>query len=285
MLLVMAALSVVGLMSLPGLKVQYLPSTEGRSLTVTYSYPYASAESVEAEATSLIEGALAGLRGVTDIRSSSSKGSGSVTVTFRKGTDMSSARFEVASAIRNIRDDLPSDLCHAVVGFANPRLETKHHGARGVGQAQPVLAHNVVARRRLAMRAEEDVGIVERAQVPCLDDAKTLSAKTVNLAPIVDNVANTIDILAAVEPRLKSGYGPAHAEAETGMWVYLYVHFSIKPRWAKRLRMKSYCSCREMSLLSSSTASSALRRGLRARVLSCLSRSTTLARTSSKTGC
>ena len=45
-LLVMAALSVLGLMSLPGLKVQYLPSTEGRSLTVTYSYPYASAESV-----------------------------------------------------------------------------------------------------------------------------------------------------------------------------------------------------------------------------------------------
>ena len=87
-LLVMAALSVLGLMSLPGLKVQYLPSTEGRSLTVTYSYPYASAESVESEATSLIEGALAGLRGVTDIRSSSSKGSGSVTVTFRKGTDM-----------------------------------------------------------------------------------------------------------------------------------------------------------------------------------------------------
>ena len=123
-LLVMAALSVVGLMSLPGLKVQYLPSTEGRSLTVTYSYPYASAESVEAEATSLIEGALAGLRGVTDIRSSSSKGSGSVTVTFRKGTDMSSARFEVASAIRNIRDDLPSDLSYPTVAMSRSREQS-----------------------------------------------------------------------------------------------------------------------------------------------------------------
>ena len=124
MLLVMAALSVLGLMSLPGLKVQYLPSTEGRSLTVTYSYPYASAESVEAEATSLIEGALAGLRGVTDIRSSSSKGSGSVTVTFRKGTDMSSARFEVASAIRNIRDDLPSDLSYPTVAMSRSREQS-----------------------------------------------------------------------------------------------------------------------------------------------------------------
>lgn len=120
-ILLMAALSLVGLLSLPGLRVQYLPSTEGRSLTVTYSYPTASAETVESEATSRIEGVLAGLSGVTDVSSTSSNGSGRVSVTFRKGRDMTSARFEVASAIRNIRDDLPASLSYPKVSLSESR--------------------------------------------------------------------------------------------------------------------------------------------------------------------
>ena len=90
------ALSLVGLAALPRLNIQYTPMTEGRTVYVSFYYPNASAEIIESEATSKIEGVLAGIRDVTDISSVSRKGSGSVSVKFRKGSDMDAARFEVA---------------------------------------------------------------------------------------------------------------------------------------------------------------------------------------------
>ncbi len=110
--LIMVALSLVGLASLPRLNIQYTPMTEGRTVTVSFSYRNASPEVVEGEVTSKIEGVLAGIRDVTDVSSASKKGSGSVSVKFRKGTDMDAARFEVASAIRNVYSSLPADIAY-----------------------------------------------------------------------------------------------------------------------------------------------------------------------------
>lgn len=110
--LVMAALSLIGIASLPRLRLQYLPAASGRTLTVSYALPGASPEVMEAEVTSKIEGVLSGLAGCTDISSVSGKGTGSVSLTFRKGTDMEAARFEVASAIRNVSSALPTGLVY-----------------------------------------------------------------------------------------------------------------------------------------------------------------------------
>ncbi len=108
----MVALSLVGLAALPRLNIQYTPMTEGRTVYVSFYYPNASAEIIESEATSKIEGVLAGIRDVTDISSVSRKGSGSVSVKFRKGSDMDAARFEVASAIRNVYPSLPDEVSY-----------------------------------------------------------------------------------------------------------------------------------------------------------------------------
>ena len=114
----MVALSLVGLAALPRLNIQYTPMTEGRAITVSYSYRNASAEIIEGEATSKIEGVLAGIRNVTDVSSVSRKGTGSVNVTFRKGTDMDAARFEVASAIRNVYSSLPSGVSYPGISMS-----------------------------------------------------------------------------------------------------------------------------------------------------------------------
>ena len=120
----MAALSVIGLACLPRLNIQYTPTQEGRSISVSYALADASAEIIEAEATSRIEGVLNGIRGVTELGSVSRKGSGSVTVTFRKGTDMDAARFEVASAIRNIYGSLPKGLSYPDIRFSSGGAST-----------------------------------------------------------------------------------------------------------------------------------------------------------------
>ncbi len=110
--LVMVALSIVGIASIPRLNIQYTPSTSSRSIQVYYELTDASAEIVEAEVTSLLEGALALIRGSTRISSVSQKGSGNITIEFRKGTNMDAARFEVASAIRNIYSSLPDGVTY-----------------------------------------------------------------------------------------------------------------------------------------------------------------------------
>ncbi len=65
------------------------------------------------------------------------------------------------------------------------------------------------------MRSEEDVSVVKAAEVLRLDDLQSLGSEAVDLLPVVDDVAYAVDLLAAVEARLKSGDGSADAEAKT----------------------------------------------------------------------
>lgn len=113
--LIMVALSLIGVASMRRLHIQYIPTVENRTLTVSFSYPDASAETVEAEATSKLEGVLSGLDHVSGVSSTSTKGSGSIQVSFNKGTDMDAARFETASAVRNIRFSLPKEITYPTI--------------------------------------------------------------------------------------------------------------------------------------------------------------------------
>lgn len=117
-LLIMAALTVIGVAMLPMLNIQYTPTVPERKIDVSFSWPDASARLVEQGATSRIEGTLSTVAGCESVSSRSSKGRGSVTVWFRKGTDMAAARFEVASAIRNLYAKLPEEVSYPNISLA-----------------------------------------------------------------------------------------------------------------------------------------------------------------------
>ena len=111
-ILLMIVAALVGVVSIPGLNVQYVPSTAGRSVSVSWDWNDASARVMEAEVTSKIEGVLSSLRNVTDLSSVSEYGRGRVEMEFRKGTDMTAVRFEIASKIRNIYPSLPEGVTY-----------------------------------------------------------------------------------------------------------------------------------------------------------------------------
>lgn len=116
-LLIMVALSLLGALSIRHLHIQYAPSTPQQSLSVSFSYPGADPAVAEAEVTSKLEGVLSGIDHVTWTSSSSYKGGGSVSVSFRKGTDMAAARFDVASKVRNLYPALPEGVSYPSISL------------------------------------------------------------------------------------------------------------------------------------------------------------------------
>lgn len=105
--LLMTVAAVVGIACFPMLRVQYTPSAGGRTLDVSFSYPGASARIIESEVTSKLEGVLSNIRGCSNVSSTSYDDRGSVSLEFRKKTDMAAVRFEAASLIRNLYSSLP----------------------------------------------------------------------------------------------------------------------------------------------------------------------------------
>lgn len=105
--LLMSVAAFVGVVCFSHLKVQYTPVTEGKTITIGYSYPGASARVVESEVTSKLEGVFSTIKQCRSISSLSSNERGSVSLEINKHADMEAVRFEVASLIRNTVTSLP----------------------------------------------------------------------------------------------------------------------------------------------------------------------------------
>jgi multidrug efflux pump subunit AcrB len=118
-ILIMVALMLIGAAMIPLLTVKLQPSTTQLTLSVHCGWGGASASLLEKEAISKLEGAFARIKGVTEITSVSNPGSGSVELTFEKGTNMQVARFEVASQIRYIYPKLPNGVSYPSLSLAS----------------------------------------------------------------------------------------------------------------------------------------------------------------------
>lgn len=123
-IVIAAALSLLGVLMLPKLPVKLFPSRELPSLTVSFSMPGNSSRVVEQEVTGRIEGALSRLRGVRKIDSRSSAGQGSVTVGFDRHTDMAAAGMEVSSILRQMWGGMPEGVSYPVVSTHRANRES-----------------------------------------------------------------------------------------------------------------------------------------------------------------
>lgn len=113
MILVAVIAVVAGIAVIPLLDVEPEPRPrQGKTLKVVFSWPDASPKVIEQNVTSRIEGVVAAVKGVKSVSSVSNFGRGEVVIELKPKTNVSAAKFEIASALRQIYRKFPEKVSY-----------------------------------------------------------------------------------------------------------------------------------------------------------------------------
>ena len=100
-----------GLLALFNLPVAQYPSVAPPSISISYAYPGADAQTLDDNVTSLVEQELNGLNGLLYLSSSSTAdGSATTTVTFKTGTDIQLAQVDLQNRVARVQSRLPQEV-------------------------------------------------------------------------------------------------------------------------------------------------------------------------------
>ena len=102
-------LVVLGVIAYTRLTLRELPAIDPPVVSVSVSYPGASAAVVETRVTQVLEDALSGIEGVQTIESQSSNGEGSISIEFSIDRDIEAAANDVRDAVSRVVDRLPQE--------------------------------------------------------------------------------------------------------------------------------------------------------------------------------
>jgi hydrophobic/amphiphilic exporter-1 (mainly G- bacteria), HAE1 family len=102
-------IAVAGLAAWFGVEIRELPDVDRPVITVRTDYTGAAAESIDRELTSVLEGAISRVPGVSSISSSSSFGRSRVTVEFNDNIDLDTAASDMRDAVSRIQNRLPDN--------------------------------------------------------------------------------------------------------------------------------------------------------------------------------
>jgi multidrug efflux pump len=116
-------ITLVGVLAITGLGVESYPNIAPPQVTVSATYPGASADTTESAVTQVIEQQMTGIDNLDYFSSSSnSSGNASITLTFKPGTDPDIAQVQVQNKVALATPRLPSEVTQqgVVVAKANP---------------------------------------------------------------------------------------------------------------------------------------------------------------------
>jgi multidrug efflux pump len=141
-----------GVLSITQLPVSRYPSIAPPSVTISASYPGASAQSVENSVTQIIEQSMTGLDGLDYLSSTSdSNGSVSVTLTFETGTDADIAQVQVQNKLQRATALLPQvvqqqgiGVTKASAGFLQVLGFVSEDGSMSRGDIADYVSSNIV---------------------------------------------------------------------------------------------------------------------------------------------
>ncbi len=113
-------LCIIGIAVIPRLSFQLNPNVESRSIVINCRWSKVSPIAMEQQVTSVIEGACATLQNIKKITSYSGNGYGSVILQLEKNTDPNYLRFEVATLMRQLYQQLPKGVSYPQVSMKMP---------------------------------------------------------------------------------------------------------------------------------------------------------------------
>ncbi len=116
-----------GIFLVPFINLQLNPSPKTQTIHVSYTYPGASSEKVEAQVTAPLESVLSSLDHLATIESTSSAGKGELRLSFDRQKNIEDIRLEVATQIRLIYPFFPASVTYPLIKYkstfsANPIL-------------------------------------------------------------------------------------------------------------------------------------------------------------------
>jgi len=103
-------IAIAGCAAILAVEVRELPDVDRPLVNVRAVLPGASPETLDAEVTALLEGAVARVSGIQNISSSSEENNARISVEFRPGTDIDRAAADVREAVSRVARELPDDL-------------------------------------------------------------------------------------------------------------------------------------------------------------------------------
>ncbi|MEM9497153.1 MAG: efflux RND transporter permease subunit [Pseudomonadota bacterium] len=161
-LVVNLLLIIGGLAALYAVEVRELPNVSQPVLSVRAEFPGASASTVDAEVTSVLEDALARLEGLENISSNSTYGRASLTLEMNRSVDIvdaaNDARDLVSRARRNLPDDVDDPVVQKSDADADPILRLVLSGSLELAELFS-LADGPVSEKLLAVEGVAEVQI------------------------------------------------------------------------------------------------------------------------------
>ncbi|HEX5419725.1 MAG TPA: efflux RND transporter permease subunit [Gammaproteobacteria bacterium] len=103
-------IALAGIAALLAVDVRELPDVDRPVVMVRAQFPGAAPETLDSEVTSLIEGAVARVSGVRELRSSSEEDNARVRVEFSPGVDLDTAASDVREAVSRVERQLPTGI-------------------------------------------------------------------------------------------------------------------------------------------------------------------------------
>jgi len=117
---------VVGFFLAPKLSVKLESNKTLPSITVRYRWSSSSPQVLEKQVTSILEGSLYTLKGISKLNSKSSSGYGYITILFDKNIDIDTKRFEVSTIIRQVYKKLPKNVSYPTVEVNSPNKKNNY---------------------------------------------------------------------------------------------------------------------------------------------------------------
>ena len=98
---------IAGISAVLGVEVRELPDVDRPIVSVRGNLPNGSPETIDAEVTKIIEGAVARVNGVKRVRSSSEENNFRIHIEFSPSVNLIDAAADVREAVSRVRRDLP----------------------------------------------------------------------------------------------------------------------------------------------------------------------------------